>query len=236
MAIDKGIATEADIAQDCEQATVTAGTAGSLGDAKSAVLEHATNVGVDEWVASDLGLRGGAGSAQSPDVKSERRRIKRWMSWKLLAFGVLPALVLLLTLGVAFLKWQDTSTRHSDIARIESVQAAEESTIALLSYQADTVDQLAAAADRLTGQFRDSYRSLTADVVIPAAKQKHISAVASVRAAASVSATPDHAVVLLFVNQTVVVGDGGPTDTASSVRMTLDKVGNRWLISGFDPI
>jgi len=236
MAIDKGIATEADIAQDCEQATVTAGTEDSLGDAKSAVLEHATNESLDEWVAPDLGLRGGAGTAQSPDVKSERRRVKRWMSWKLLAFGVLPALALLLTLGAAFLNWQDTSTRHADIARTESIQAAKESTIAMLSYQADTVDQLAAAADRLTGQFRDSYRSLTADVVIPAAKQKRISAVASVPAAASVSATPDHAVVLLFVNQTVDVGDGGPSDTASSVRVTLDRIGNRWLISGFDPV
>jgi Mce-associated membrane protein len=239
MAIQKAIATETDVAPDCELATVTAGAEdeGSLGAAKSAVLDHATNESVDTWVDADLVLKDGADTAQSADVRSKRRRIKRWMSWKLLAFGVLPALALLLTLGAAFLKWQDTSMRHTDIARIESVQAAKDSTIAMLSYQPNTIDQqLAAAADRLTGQFRDSYRSLTADVVIPAAKQKHISTVASVPAVASVSANPHHAVVLVFVNQTVTVGDGAPTDTASSVRVTLDKVENHWLISGFDPV
>jgi Mce-associated membrane protein len=51
-----------------------------------------------------------------------------------------------------------------------------------------------------------------------------------------VSADPRHAVVLVFVNQTVVVGQTAPTDTASSVRVTLDKVGDRWLISKFDPV
>jgi Mce-associated membrane protein len=57
-----------------------------------------------------------------------------------------------------------------------------------------------------------------------------------VPAAASVSADPGHAVVLVFVNQTVTMGTGVPTDTASSVRITLDKVDGRWLISKFDPV
>ena len=39
-----------------------------------------------------------------------------------------------------------------------------------------------------------------------------------------------------LINQTVIVGDGVPTDTASSVRITLDKVGDGWLISQFDPV
>jgi Mce-associated membrane protein len=55
-------------------------------------------------------------------------------------------------------------------------------------------------------------------------------------AAASVSATPNHAVALVFVDQTVVVGSDRPTHTASSDRVTLDKIGGRWLISGLDPV
>jgi Mce-associated membrane protein len=51
-----------------------------------------------------------------------------------------------------------------------------------------------------------------------------------------VSASPSHAVVLLFINQTVVVGDEAPSDSASSVRVTLDKVGNRWRVAGFEPV
>jgi Mce-associated membrane protein len=50
------------------------------------------------------------------------------------------------------------------------------------------------------------------------------------------SASADHAEVLVFVNQTITVGNDPPTDTVSSVRVTLDKIGGRWLISGFDPV
>ncbi|HEU4361160.1 MAG TPA: hypothetical protein VFR27_06575, partial [Mycobacterium sp.] len=101
----------------------------------------------------------------------------------------------------------------------------------------DTVEtDLEAARGRLTGQFLDAYTSLTHDVVIPGAKQKKISAVASVPAAASVSSTGGHAVALLFVNQLVTIGQDAPTNTASSVRVTLDKVDGRWLISRFDPV
>ena len=154
-----------------------------------------------------------------------------------LAYGLLPGLALLLAVGAAYLKDQVGLASESGIARIESVAAAKESTIALLSYKSETVEKdLEAARDRTTGTFTDSYTQLTHDVVIPGAKQKHISAVAKVPAAASVSATPNHAVALLFVDQTVVVGPDQPTDTASSVRVTLDKIGGRWLISGFDPV
>jgi Mce-associated membrane protein len=57
----------------------------------------------------------------------------------------------------------------------------------------------------LTGAVLDSYGSLTDDVVAPAANQKLITAVAAVPAAASVSASENHAVVLVFVNQTVAL-------------------------------
>ena len=169
---------------------------------------------------------------------AEPEKPKRRVSWsRVLAFGVLPGLALILAMAAGFLKWQDNSVRDGEIARIGSVQAAKDSTIALLSYKPGTVEQqLGAARDLLTGEFRDSYTSLTNDVVIPGAKQKQISAVATVPTAASVSADPNHAVVLVFVNQTVVVGHDAPTDTASSVRVTLDKVGDRWLISKFDPV
>ena len=173
-------------------------------------------------------------ASESAGPKKPKRRIQRA---RVFAFGVLPAVALLLALGAGYLKWMDNSVRDSEIARDESTQAAEDSTVALLSYKPDTVEQqLGAARDLLTGDFRDSYTSLTDDVVIPGAKQKQISAVATVPAVASVSANPSHAVVLVFVNQTVIVGQTAPTDTASSVRVTLDKVGNRWLISKFDPV
>ncbi|MGE2719121.1 hypothetical protein [Mycolicibacterium celeriflavum] len=163
---------------------------------------------------------------------------KRRINWaRVVAFGVLPALALLLAAGAGYLKWVDNSVRDADVARAESVQVAKDSTVAMLSYKPDTVEQqLNDARSLLTGEFEESYTGLINDIVIPGAKQKQISAVASVPAAASVSADPNEAVVLVFVNQTVVVGQDAPTDTASSVRVTLEKIDDRWLISKFDPV
>jgi Mce-associated membrane protein len=172
---------------------------------------------------------------------------KRGIQWsRLVAFVVLPALALVLAAGAGYLKWLDDTNRagtmsaeptnHPSLAET-TVQAAREGTIALLSYTPDKVEeQLGAARDLLTGEFRESYTSLTNDVVIPGAREKQISAIATVPAAASVSLSGDKAVVLLFVNQTVTVGQDAPTDTASSVRVTLEKVDDRWLISQFDPV
>jgi Mce-associated membrane protein len=157
--------------------------------------------------------------------------------WSQLIAVVLPVLALALASVAGVLKWQDVSLRDASVARAESVRVATDSTIALLSYRPDTVQKdLEAARGRLTGTFLDAYTKLTHDVVIPGAKQKQISAVATVPGAALKSATANHAVVLVFVNQTVIVGQDAPTNSASSVRVTLDKIGGRWLISGFDPI
>ena len=179
-------------------------------------------------------------TADEPAQAAENAKPGGRVSWsRVVAYAVLPSLALILALGAGFLKWQDNSVRSSQIAGIESVQAAKDTTIKMLSYKPDSVEQqLNDARALLTGGFRDEYTSLINDVVIPGAKQKQITAVASVPdgGAASVSAEPNHAVVLVFVNQTVVVGQDTPTDTASSVRVTLDKVGDRWLISKFDPV
>ena len=175
-----------------------------------------------------------AGSDHDEQLTGSARRV-RWS--RAIVYVVLPALALLLASAAGFLKWQDGSAREAGVARAESVRAATDSTIALLSYKPDTVEKdLDAARGRLTGTFLSAYTSLTHDVVIPGAKQKQISAVATVPAAASTSSTGNHAVVLLFVNQTVIIGQDAPTNTASSVRVTLDKVGGRWLISQFDPV
>ena len=142
----------------------------------------------------------------------------------MVAYGLLPALALMLALAAGYLKYVDNSVRDAAVARVESMQAAKDSTVAhaVLSARQRRA-QLNSARDLLTGSFKGSYTSLINDVVIPGAKQQQISAVATVPRAASVSADPNHAVVLVFVNQTVVVGTEAPTNTASSVRVTLDK-------------
>lgn len=171
---------------------------------------------------------------EPPDPRGGSRRV-RW--GRVLAYGFLPALALILAIGAGYLKWLDATARDSHSAATESVRVAADDVVALLSYNPDTVERdLNAARDRLTGEFKNSYTGLIHDVVIPGSKQKQISALANVPAAAPISGSSDHAVVLVFVNQTVTVGNDPPTSTASSVRVTLDKIGGRWLISQFEPV
>jgi Mce-associated membrane protein len=158
-------------------------------------------------------------------------------SWKRVLVAALPVLALILAPGAGYLKWLDGTARESHAAAESSVRAASESTIAILSYKPETVDRdLTAAADRLTAGFRQQYTQLVNDVVAPGAKQQHITAVATVPAAASVSANGKHAVALVFVDQTTTIGSDAPTQTTSSVRVSLEKVDGRWLISQFDPV
>jgi Mce-associated membrane protein len=200
--------------------------------AGAADQRSAADPDADEATSDETATEEAATEADQPGSRPRRLRIAR-----VVAFGGLPAMALLLAVGAGVLKWQDATVRDSDTARVASVQAAKDSTVVMLSYQPDTVEKdLVAARDKLTGAFRDSYSSLTNDVVIPGAKQRHISAVASVPAAASVSASANDAVVLVFVNQTAIVGNDAPTSTASTVRVTLAKVDGRWLVSQFDPI
>lgn len=191
--------------------------------------------GLDEGSAPNLDI---ADKNERADAEVNNRAPTQRIAWmSLCAFGVVPVIAVLLALGAGFAKWQDVTARDIALVRIQTVQVAKDSTVALLSYHRDTVEKdLAAARDRLTGEFRDSYTSLTNDVVIPGAKQKQISAVATVPAAASVSANANHAEVLVFVNQQTTVGNDAPTDTASTVKVALDHIDGRWLISAFDPI
>ena len=167
-------------------------------------------------------------------VVVQRDSRKPWARWTGVALGVAA---MLLAVAAGYFKWRDDSVRLAQAAATESVRAASDGTVAMLSYRPETVDTgLKSAADRLTGSFRGEYTKLVDTVVAPGAKQKHISAVATVPDAASVSATENHAVVLVFVNQTTTIGTDAPTGSTSTVRVTLDKVHDRWLISQFDPV
>jgi Mce-associated membrane protein len=175
-----------------------------------------------------------AGEDRAPDGARGKRRIE---FKRVIAFGVLPGLALLLALGAGYLRWANGSADDLAGARAEAVRVASDDAVALLSYKPESVDKdLGAARERLTGQFKDAYSTLIREVVIPGAEEKRITAVVKVTAAAPVSVAANHAVVLLFANQTVTIGEGVPTDTQPVIRVALDKVNGRWLISHFDPV
>jgi Mce-associated membrane protein len=162
-----------------------------------------------------------------------RRRSVNWS--RVLVYGLLPGLALLLAMSAGMLKWKDSSIRDIDVARSQSVAAATDSAVAVLTFRFDTVDRdVVATRERLTGEFLNTYTQQTREELAPSAKQRRVVATATVSGAAPQSVTPNRAVVLLFVDQNVKIGDEPATATGSSVRVTLDKVGERWLISDFD--
>lgn len=172
---------------------------------------------------------------ESVEPPSSRPRRSRFM--QSLLFGVMPAVAVVLALGVGYLKWHTGSAQQAESAAAASVAAATGTTIAILAYQPDTVDRdLRAAADRLTGAFRDEYTKLIDEVVIPGAKEKRVSASVTIPAVASVSAGENRAEVLLFVNQETKFGDDTPSNSVSSVKVTLQKEDDRWLVSQFEPV
>ncbi len=158
------------------------------------------------------------------------------VNWsRVLVYGLVPTFALLLAMAAGLLKWHDSSIRHIERARAQSVAAAKESTDAILTFRFDTIDHdVAATRERLTGAFLDTYTTRARQELIPHAKQERIVASATVPDAAPEITTPNHAVVLVFISQTVKIGDAPPKDTGSSARVTLDKLGERWLISDFD--
>lgn len=118
-----------------------------------------------------------------------------------------------------------------------AVDAAANAAVAILTYKSDTVDADLAAADSLvTGTFGDYYRTFTRDVVAPAAKEKNISTTASVVGKAISEFSVDRAVVVVFLNQATTTADTAePTVTTTTIRVEVERHGDDWLVSKFDP-
>lgn len=182
-------------------------------------------------------IRGTSAATQPTDDPASTAKDRPWRRrLRTTGLGIVSVAAMLAAVAAAYLKYQYAQDTYATRASIESVQAAKGATVALLSYNPqDAQPKLTAAADLLTGTFRDSYTSLTRDVVIPGAQQEQISATATVAAAASLSATDNNAVVIVFINQTVIMANDAPTQTSSVIEVTLQKHENHWLISGFDP-
>jgi len=127
----------------------------------------------------------------------------RRVNWsRVLVYGLVPTFVLLLAIAAGLVKWHDSSIRHIERARSQSVAAAREYTDAILTFRYDTIDHdVAATRERLTGGFLDMYTKRAQQELIPHAKQERIVATATVPDAAPEITSPNHAVVLVFISK-----------------------------------
>ena len=71
----------------------------------------------------------------------------------------------------------------------------------------------------------------------PAVQQKAVKTSATIVQSAVSELKPNSAVVLVFLNQTTTSKENvDGSFTASSVKVSLTKVNDAWLISAFDPV
>ncbi len=161
--------------------------------------------------------------------------LKRWL------VPIVLAVLLLGSAGLAtwaYLAQFRPDQQTNDAVAAETIKAASEGTIALLSYSPDTLDKdFAAAKTHLTGDFLNYYTQFTQDIVTPAAKQKQVKTSTMVMKAAVSELKPTSAVVLVFLNQTTTSKDNPDGSfSGSTVKVGLTKVNGTWLISRFDPV
>lgn len=178
-----------------------------------------------------------AGSAPTTTVTTAApRRISR--TW--LVAAVL-AVLLVASAGVTswlyFHQYRPDQLVDND-AQQAVLKAANDGTVALLSYSPDTLDKdFTNAKSRLTGDFLSYYTNFTQQIVTPAAKQKSVKTSAAVIRKGIAEINPDRAVVLVFLNQ-VTTSKENPDGsyTTSAVKVGLERHDGAWLISAFDPV
>jgi Mce-associated membrane protein len=160
--------------------------------------------------------------------------------------AVLAVLVVAGLVAVTVLGWKYGDARQTDRARAQALTTAQKAAPVILSYDYRHLDRdFDAARGHLTGSFRDEYRRTTTKVVAPTAmKYKGVVKATVVKpagggapAASVVSASPDRAVVLLFVNQvTSSTQISGPRVDLNRVRMTLTLTSGGWKVSAVDAL
>jgi Mce-associated membrane protein len=197
---------------------------------ESDVVDDATIDQADDQVTEDETTPPGSGGAS-------RRLRGQWGR----VGAILLVLALLASAGAAawlYFFWYRPDLQTNADAEKAALDAASSGTVAVLTYSPESVEQdFANAKTHLTGDFLNHYTGFTEQIVLPAAKQKSVKTSAAVVQAAVSEIKPDSAVALVFVNQTTTSKENPDgAFAASAVRVTLQKIDGRWLISEFEPV
>lgn len=160
---------------------------------------------------------------------------RRWRITSLVALTALVAVTAWAALRLAARVRQDDAVAQ---ARTAALAAAATEIRQILSYDYRSIGaDLTRARNDTTGQFRGEFAVLASQLIGPAASQQHTVTTAAVPAASVVSATPDQVVVLLFIDQrTQSRVRPQPQQTAGQLRVTMQRVGGRWLVAQFQAL
>lgn len=173
------------------------------------------------------------GAPLDPHVAPTRGRLTSWRpaSWRFVVLlGVLALAALLVCGGLGY---RAHTARAVEAAGAQALRAATDAAEVVLSYDHRRLDRdVARARGLITGRFEREYMKFVRTAVRPTAERTGAVVVADVRAASVVSASPHRVVLVLFVNQTTTLKQRPePRVDLTRVRMTMERVGERWLVS-----
>jgi Mce-associated membrane protein len=151
---------------------------------------------------------------------------------------LLAVVMVLLLVATGVVGYRVRTHAEAEQARTAALAAARAHVADLLSYDYRTLERdFARGRGVITGAFADDYRATTSEVVRPTAERYQAVVKADVVAASTVSAGPDRATVLLFVNQTTTSTRlDGPKVDLNRVRVTLVQRDGTWLVSDLDAL
>lgn len=151
---------------------------------------------------------------------------------------VWSVLLALLVTGTCWMWRHDRQQDDVDRARTEALGEARAKVATVLSYNFRTVEaDIAASTELLTGEAKRQFEATTAQWVVPASVDAHITNTAEVVDAGVVSATEDRVETVVFVTQTTVnKAAREPRISGSRLVVTMTREGDTWLISVMDPI
>jgi len=147
-------------------------------------------------------------------------------------------MTVLMTTATAVVWYQVHRHDATENARRAGLETSRDAARVLFSYDYRTLSKdFAAGAAITTGTFRTQYADTTTKVVSPVAIEKKAVVKAEVVTAGVVRAGPDTVVTIVYVNQVTTSSlQTGPKVDLSRVRMTVKRVGGRWLISNVEAL
>ncbi|MFJ2834340.1 hypothetical protein ACIO52_03170 [Nocardia sp. NPDC087230] len=131
-----------------------------------------------------------------------------------------------------------SDARAADRAGREARDFAVETVSQILSYDHRNVEQhFTSVLDSLGGEFRPQFEEVSRQVIVPSAQKRQVVTNADVVGSSVIDARPDRAELLLFVNQSTTSAEQPETKIdGSRVRVTVERIGSRWLIVDMKPI
>ncbi|WP_084530950.1 hypothetical protein [Nocardia miyunensis] len=149
--------------------------------------------------------------------------------------GVLVLLLVAAVVCAAIFGWKLKARNDNEAAGQAAMAAAKDYAVALTSIDSAHIDaDFSTVLNGATGQFKDMY-SQSATQLKPLLLQAKSVSKGNVVAASVQSASPDHAVVMLFVDAQITnVTNPDPRVDRNRILMTMDRVGGHWLASKVD--